>query len=240
MVSVISQRSESPWESVLRLLHCVADVEVEPQKKIYDDWGRFVARADLWVVGTRRLHEYDGEVHRDRETHRADLARERRLVEVDWQRIGFTSPQLVYEGRLNTRGPRSAATPHMGSAASGAMGGVASRFAPPTQRTCHGDASLAAVCINRTRRCCQIAEFHARRYVMCQHSVLGSARNSDDVQDDCRALGCFGTRSRVARDHVTNSGAVDAHRLHLGLEASLPHHLLRCRKCHPLHIGNRH
>jgi hypothetical protein len=73
-------------------------VEVEPQKKIYDDWGRFVARADLWVVGTRRLHEYDGEVHRDRETHRADLARERRLVEVDWQRIGFTSPQLVYEG----------------------------------------------------------------------------------------------------------------------------------------------
>jgi hypothetical protein len=44
-----------------------ADVEVEPQKKIYDDWGRFVARADLWVVGTRRLHEYDREVHRDRE-----------------------------------------------------------------------------------------------------------------------------------------------------------------------------
>ena len=39
-----------------RLLHCVADVEVEPQKKIYDEWGRFVARADLWVIGTRRLH----------------------------------------------------------------------------------------------------------------------------------------------------------------------------------------
>jgi hypothetical protein len=98
VIPLLDGRSESPWESVLRLLHSAADVEVEPQKKIYDDWGRFVARADLWVVGTRRLHEYDGEVHRDRETHRADLARERRLVEVDWQRIGFTSPQLVYEG----------------------------------------------------------------------------------------------------------------------------------------------
>jgi hypothetical protein len=82
----------------MRLLHCAADVDVEPQKKIYDEWGRFVARADLWVVGTRRLHEYDGEVHRDRDAHRADLARERRLVEIDWQRIGFTSPQLLYEG----------------------------------------------------------------------------------------------------------------------------------------------
>ena len=29
-----------------------ADVEVESQKKIYDEWGHFVARADLWVVGT--------------------------------------------------------------------------------------------------------------------------------------------------------------------------------------------
>jgi hypothetical protein len=85
-------------ESILRLLHCAADVDVEPQKKIYDEWGRFVARADLWVVGTRRLHEYDGELHRDRDAHRTDLARERRLVEINWQRVGFTSPQLLYEG----------------------------------------------------------------------------------------------------------------------------------------------
>jgi hypothetical protein len=98
VIPLLDGRSESPWESILRLLHCAADVEVEPQKKIYDEWGRFVARADLWVVGTRRLHEYDGEVHRDRDAHRTDLARERRLVEIDWQRVGFTSPQLLYEG----------------------------------------------------------------------------------------------------------------------------------------------
>jgi hypothetical protein len=58
----------------------------------------FLARADLWVVGTRRVHEYDGEVHRDRDVHRADLGRGRRLVEKNWQRVGFTSPQLLYEG----------------------------------------------------------------------------------------------------------------------------------------------
>jgi hypothetical protein len=40
----------------------------------------------------------DGEAHRDREAHRADLPRDRRLVEIDWQRIGFTSPQLLFEG----------------------------------------------------------------------------------------------------------------------------------------------
>jgi very-short-patch-repair endonuclease len=79
------------------MLHVAAEVEVEPQKRIYDGWGNFVARADLWLVGTRRVHEYDGEAHRDRERHRADLGRERHLVEIDWQRIGFTSPQLLYE-----------------------------------------------------------------------------------------------------------------------------------------------
>jgi hypothetical protein len=97
-IPLLDKRSESPWESVLRLLHVVADIEVEPQKKIYDEWGNFVARADLWVVGTRRIHEYDGEKHREPDTHRADLTRERRLVEVNVQRVGFTSPQLLHEG----------------------------------------------------------------------------------------------------------------------------------------------
>jgi hypothetical protein len=79
-------------------LHVVAGVDVEPQKKIYDEWGNFVARADLWVASTRRIHEYDGEKHRERDVHRADLSRERRLVETNMQRVGFTSPQLLHEG----------------------------------------------------------------------------------------------------------------------------------------------
>jgi hypothetical protein len=97
-IPLLDRRSESPWESALRLLHVAAEVEVEPQKKIYDEWGHFVARGDLWVVGTRRIHEYDGDKHRDRDAHRADLARERRLVEINVQRVGYTSPQLLHEG----------------------------------------------------------------------------------------------------------------------------------------------
>jgi very-short-patch-repair endonuclease len=98
LLPLLDDRSESPWESVMRVLHTRADVKVEPQKVICDQWGRFVARGDLWLVGTRRIHEYDGEVHRDRQTHRSDLARDRRLIEIDWQRVGFTSPQLLHEG----------------------------------------------------------------------------------------------------------------------------------------------
>jgi very-short-patch-repair endonuclease len=98
VLPLLDGRSESAWESVLRLLHHVAEVEVEPQLRIEDVTGRFVARADLWVVGTRRLHEYDGEVHRERATHRADLARDRGLVENGWQRLGWTAPEVLLGG----------------------------------------------------------------------------------------------------------------------------------------------
>jgi very-short-patch-repair endonuclease len=98
VLPLLDKRSESPWESVIRVLHRAADINVEPQKEIFDRWGRFVARADLWLVGTRRIHEYDGDLHRDRQSHRSDLGRDRRLVEVDWQRMGFTSYQLLHEG----------------------------------------------------------------------------------------------------------------------------------------------
>jgi hypothetical protein len=130
-VALLDERSESPWESVLRGLHVAAEVETEPQKKIYDEWGNFVARADLWVVGPRRVHEYDGEAHRDRERHRADLRREPRLVEIDWQRIGFTSPQLLYEAASIIAGLDRLLGRTLGSAASGAMGGLARRVASP-------------------------------------------------------------------------------------------------------------
>jgi very-short-patch-repair endonuclease len=98
IIPLLHGMSESPWESILRLLHLAAGIEVEPQKVVHDHLSRFVARADLWLVGTRRIHEYDGEVHRDAAVHRADLARDRRLIESGWQRVGFTSAQLLYEG----------------------------------------------------------------------------------------------------------------------------------------------
>lgn len=88
-------RSESPWESVLRVFHVICAVDVEPQHEVYDEHGAFVARGDLWLRGTTTLHEYDGGVHRDRRTHVNDLARERRLANLGWTRRGYTSRDLL-------------------------------------------------------------------------------------------------------------------------------------------------
>lgn len=87
-------RAESPWESVLRLMHVAFDVQVVPQHTVHDDAGRFVARADLWLEGTTTIHEYDGAVHRTADQHRADLRRDRALVGAGWTRRGFTASDL--------------------------------------------------------------------------------------------------------------------------------------------------
>jgi hypothetical protein len=98
IVGLLDKRSESPWESVMRVLHQAADIPVEPQHEVFDRWGRFVARGDLWIVGTNRLHEFDGGKHREPDIQSRDLARDRLLIEADWQRFGFTKAQLLNEG----------------------------------------------------------------------------------------------------------------------------------------------
>jgi very-short-patch-repair endonuclease len=98
VIGMLDKRSESPWEAVMRVLHRAADIPVEPQKEIFDQWGRFVARGDLWIVGTNRLHEFDGGVHRDPETQSRDLARDRRLIMAGCQRFGFTKAQVLNDG----------------------------------------------------------------------------------------------------------------------------------------------
>ncbi len=88
-------RSESPWESLLRVLHRACGVPVVPQREVRDAAGAFVARGDLWIVGSRMLHEYDGGVHRDPAQHRDDLARDRRLLSAGWHRRGYTAADLL-------------------------------------------------------------------------------------------------------------------------------------------------
>jgi hypothetical protein len=124
IIRMLDQRSESPWESVMRVLHRAADIPVEPQHEVFDHWGRFVARGDLWIVGTNRLHEFDGGGHREADIQRSDLTRDRRLIEANWQRFGFTKAQLLNEGRLHHRVHRQAAGSQLGS-----------RAAPPMERT---------------------------------------------------------------------------------------------------------
>lgn len=84
----VDGRSESPWETILRIMHVSAGIEVEPQREFWHH-GRFVARADLWVVGTNAMHEYDGEHHRTVDGHAADLRRDRRIVEAGLVRRGY-------------------------------------------------------------------------------------------------------------------------------------------------------
>jgi very-short-patch-repair endonuclease len=88
-------RSESPWETVLRILLSSSGVAVTPQAKIEDDAGNEIGWADLRVDGTRRLAEYDGEVHRARERHQRDLGREKALARADWDRYGYTAKEIL-------------------------------------------------------------------------------------------------------------------------------------------------
>jgi hypothetical protein len=98
VIPLLDDRSESAWESVMRVLHQAAEISVVPQREVYDDAGRFVARGDLWLVGTRRIHEYDGAVHRLGDVHQDDLKRERRITRAGWARYGYTSGDLLDGG----------------------------------------------------------------------------------------------------------------------------------------------
>lgn len=93
-------RSESPWETLLRLLHDCIGVAVTPQVEIRDEVGRFVARADLLLDGTRTLHEYDGAGHREADQHRRDLARDRRIVSSGFARRGYTSDVVLHSPQV--------------------------------------------------------------------------------------------------------------------------------------------
>jgi hypothetical protein len=94
-LALADRRSESAWETLLRIFHEVAGVLVEPQAVIRDAEGAFVARADLLVVATGDLHEYDGAVHDAPSQRVRDLRRSRRLAEVGRVRRGFTASDLV-------------------------------------------------------------------------------------------------------------------------------------------------
>ncbi len=88
--------AESIWEVLLREFHRVVEVDVVPQLDVCDDDGQLLGRADLWLVGTKTIHEYDGGQHRTPEQHRADLRRDRRLMAAGWQRRGYTSGDLLH------------------------------------------------------------------------------------------------------------------------------------------------
>jgi very-short-patch-repair endonuclease len=95
-LELADDRSESAWETLLRLLHVLCGVDVEPQHEVRGAHGELVARGDLWLVGTKVLHEYDGGDHLERPRQRKDLRRSRRLDREDWVRRGFTCDDVIH------------------------------------------------------------------------------------------------------------------------------------------------
>ncbi|HEY1134918.1 MAG TPA: hypothetical protein VGE77_10095 [Nocardioides sp.] len=87
-------RAESLWEVVSRMFHVAVGVDVVPQHEIELGDGTTVY-ADLWLRGTRRLHEYDGLHHLERPQQQTDLRRGRLLVAGGWERNGYTSDDLL-------------------------------------------------------------------------------------------------------------------------------------------------
>jgi hypothetical protein len=98
VIPMLDPRSESAWESIMRVLHRAADIPVLVQEEIHNQFGHLLGRADLLIEGTRRLQEYDGAGHRDAETHAGDLARDRGLLADNWQRHGYVSQDLLHGG----------------------------------------------------------------------------------------------------------------------------------------------
>jgi hypothetical protein len=92
-------RSESAWETLLRLFHNAVDINVEPQYAVHDDSGGFAARVDLWVRGTPYMHEYDGDEHEKAPRRKADLRRARRLLDAGAERRGYVSDDLLNHPR---------------------------------------------------------------------------------------------------------------------------------------------
>lgn len=89
------ERSESPWETILRVLHVASGIPVEPQHKLVDGRGAVAARGDLWIIGTKRLSEYDGADHRSREQQQRDLARDKMLQRLGYERYGYIAREIT-------------------------------------------------------------------------------------------------------------------------------------------------
>jgi very-short-patch-repair endonuclease len=93
-LALVDGRSESAWESLLRVLHVVCGFDVEPQREFHHQ-DRFVARADLYLVGTTSIHEYDGAEHRERKRQESDLRRDRRIIDAGLVRRGYVKDDIA-------------------------------------------------------------------------------------------------------------------------------------------------
>ena len=95
-LALVDGEAQSPWESLLRLLHVVCDIRVESQWTVCDADGVVIAEADLWVCGTTALPEYDGDEHEKAPRRVKDLRRHRQLDRAGYVRRGYTSGDVIH------------------------------------------------------------------------------------------------------------------------------------------------
>lgn len=85
-LDLVDDRSESPAESVLRVILIEAEfTRVVPNHVVRDRSGRFLGRVDLAFPEARVAVEYEGDYHRtEPDRWRKDMARVRRLEAAGW------------------------------------------------------------------------------------------------------------------------------------------------------------
>lgn len=94
-LALADHRSESVFETLLRLLHVSCDIDVVPQFEVVGEDGVLVARGDLWLRGTNSLHEFDGDEHEKPARRVKDRRRDRKLDKAGLVRRGYTSGDVL-------------------------------------------------------------------------------------------------------------------------------------------------
>lgn len=108
-VALADRRSESAWETILRLVHVLSGItDVEPQHELRASDGELIARGDLWLRGTNRWAEYDGGVHRDASVHGRDLRRDKWLARIGRERYGYIAAEILHEPHMVVRDAETA------------------------------------------------------------------------------------------------------------------------------------
>ena len=97
LLELLDPRSESPMESLLRLLFIDAGLpRPEVNVNLYDIAGAFLARADLLFRAARVVVEYEGDHHRtDRRQFAHDVRRGSRLAAAGYLVLRFTADDVL-------------------------------------------------------------------------------------------------------------------------------------------------
>lgn len=94
-ISLADPRSESPMETLMRLLIVLSGLPAPvPQVEIVDANGFVIARGDLKAPGVPAVFEYDGAIHNEPQNHAKDVARWRALRAAGYEVFPYTAREL--------------------------------------------------------------------------------------------------------------------------------------------------